>query len=419
MPSDTAWRADDEPDPRLRPAWEDTPDETDADLGRGRHRPASARADQAGAWPAEADLRALLAPLSLATDALARLDARAAAADDAVRQGLIARMAYAEAAGWLAHSHAWVHPLDLSLRELGLTASTALAAVGRGHRSLPQTFAGTADLRAWADPPFDTLADGDRAVAEALALARMLRRLAGQSSATGFASATAAQASLQALGAGRLDGAAFAAWWDSVAPQPQARRRTGVRAEEGATPPLPSLLTAAHAAQSFMESTIAETPTPAQALLLAAGLLARAGAVRTVVLPVWTAYPAAGFGERDALPTLRSDAADRLVSRGRPVTWPLAFLHLVAESARAGLRALDRLEEAGEQGRGLAAASDRRSRLADAIDALLRAPALTPKALAAKLKVAPQTGTALLRELQAKGLAREVTGRGSFRAFAI
>jgi hypothetical protein len=29
------------------------------------------------------------------------------------------------------------------------------------------------------------------------------------------------------------------------------------------------------------------------------------------------------------------------------------------------------------------------------------------------------TGTALLRELAAKGLVREVTGRGSFRAFAI
>jgi DNA-binding MarR family transcriptional regulator len=30
-------------------------------------------------------------------------------------------------------------------------------------------------------------------------------------------------------------------------------------------------------------------------------------------------------------------------------------------------------------------------------------PALTPKALAARLKVAPQTGTALLRELQGRG----------------
>ena len=43
------------------------------------------------------------------------------------------------------------------------------------------------------------------------------------------------------------------------------------------------------------------------------------------------------------------------------------------------------------------ASGDKRSRLPDALDALLRMPALIPKALAARLKVAPQTGTALLR----------------------
>jgi ribosomal protein S25 len=71
------------------------------------------------------------------------------------------------------------------------------------------------------------------------------------------------------------------------------------------------------------------------------------------------------------------------------------------------------------QGRGVVVGSDKRSRLPDALDALLRVPALTPKALAARLKVAPQTGTALLRALQGRGVVREVTGRGSFRAFAI
>jgi hypothetical protein len=43
-----------------------------------------------------------------------------------------------------------------------------------------------------------------------------------------------------------------------------------------------------------------------------------------------------------------------------------------------GLRELDRLEAAAEQGRGLVAGGDRRSRLPDALDALLRVPALTP-----------------------------------------
>jgi hypothetical protein len=187
----------------------------------------------------------------------------------------------------------------------------------------------------------------------------------------------------------------------------------------GGDPPLPPLLHAAHAAQSWMEAGITEPPAPAHALFAATGLFARAGVTRAVFLPVWAAYPAAGFGDRDHLPTLRSDAADRLVGRDRPVTWPLVFLHLVAESARAGLRELDRLAAAAEQGRGLAADLDKRSRLPDALEALVRAPVLTPKALAGELGIAPQTGTALLRELQAKGVVREVTGRGSFRAFAV
>jgi hypothetical protein len=188
---------------------------------------------------------------------------------------------------------------------------------------------------------------------------------------------------------------------------------------EGDDPPLPPLLHAAHAAQSWMAAGITEPPAPAHALFAATGLVARAGVARAVFLPVWAAYPAAGFGERDALPGLRSDAADRVAGWGRPVTWPFAFLHLVAEGARAGLRELDRLEAAAEAGRALAADRDTRSRLPDAIAALVRTPVLTPKALAVRLRVAPQTATALLRELQDKGVVREVTGRGSFRAFAV
>ena len=120
-----------------------------------------------------------------------------------------------------------------------------------------------------------------------------------------------------------------------------------------------------------------------------------------------TAYPAMGFGDRAALPTLRSDAADRLVGWDVPVTWPLAFLHLVAESSRMGLRELDRLEVTAEKGRALIARADQRSRLPDAIESLLRHPALTPNALVAELRIARQTATALLRELQAKSLVRE------------
>ena len=132
----------------LRPAWEDTPDETDADrrgTARGR-RPAATTAASPDAWLPGTELPRLLGPLCAATDALARLDARAAAAADAVRDGLIARMAFAEAAGWLAHAHAWVHPLDLSLRALGPHRQHR-ARRGRAPvtAALPQTFAGPAE----------------------------------------------------------------------------------------------------------------------------------------------------------------------------------------------------------------------------------------------------------------------------------
>ena len=185
-----------------------------------------------------------------------------------------------------------------------------------------------------------------------------------------------------------------------------------------------------------MESGIADRPTSLPAVLAGVCLLARTGPARAVFVPVWAAYPAVAVGDRDALPALRSDVADRLVgwggggqgsagvsrwnaAGGRAVPWPVTFLHLVAEGARSGLRDLDRLVAAAEQGRGLTAQADRRSRLSDALDAALRTPALTPKALAGKLRVAPQTATALLHALQTAGLLREVTGRRSFRAFAV
>ena len=142
---------------------------------------------------------------------------------------------------------------------------------------------------------------------------------------------------------------------------------------------MPPLLAVARAAQDWMEAGLTERPDPLHALLAAIGRHANQGPAHTIFLPVWAAYPAVGFSARDALPGLRSDAADRVAGRGRPITWPLACLHLVAESARMALRELDRLEAAAEQGRGVVAGGDKRSRLPDALDALLRMTALTPR----------------------------------------
>jgi hypothetical protein len=414
MADDTPFDDEDTANARLRPPWEDAPDETDADRPPRRRQPPPA-GDSDGR--AGGDLPVLLTALADASDALARLDARVATAGEVIRGGLLARLALTEAAGWLAHSHVWVHPLDLALRDAGLTAPAALAALGAGARALPHTIAQPAGRLGWEDPPLDTLPAADQGIADALALARLLHRLPGGGPHP-FGNAAATTATLTALGARHLDPGRLAAWWDAHAPAAPPRRRFGARHGEGRVP-RPPLLAGAVAAQAWMESGITDQADPGQALLAAFGRLVRHAPVRCVFVPVWSAYPAVGFGDRDALPTLRSDAADRLVGWGRTVTWPAVCLHLIAESARRGVHELDRLETVAKQGRGSLAGTDRRSRLPDALDALLRAPVLTPKALAARLSIAPQTATALLRMLQAEGVAREVTGRGSFRAFAV
>src|SRR3954470_7246137 len=98
MPSDDVFG--ELPDPFFRPSWEDAPEETE----RPHHRWAAPSDD----LPA-GEAAALLTPLALAQDALARLDARAEATPAPLRDGLIARLAFREAAGCLAAEPACVH----------------------------------------------------------------------------------------------------------------------------------------------------------------------------------------------------------------------------------------------------------------------------------------------------------------------
>src|SRR5580658_6623442 len=70
----------------------------------------------------------LLLPLSRAQNSVARLEAAVAAASDAVAEGIRARIAYAEAAGWLAHVSTWIHPNELALRDSGLRGAYMPAA---------------------------------------------------------------------------------------------------------------------------------------------------------------------------------------------------------------------------------------------------------------------------------------------------
>ena len=375
----------------FRAPWEDLDDDTPLPAWR----PVRSTAD-GPAWLGA--LGSLLGPLCAAQDALARLDAAAALAPEPVRAGLIARLALREAAGWLAHEVCWVHPLDLALRDANLTGAPELAALaGGGARALPHTYAaGPAWDRTVQDP--DQLPGADQAVGQALVLVRLWRRLASARTWRPLATIASAAAVLDPLGRGPLDLERLAAWHAAFA---------GAAATD-----LPPLLRAALAAEYWMDSGIGDPPSASQAVFAVSVLLSRRLGLQAVALPVWGASPALAFGELGGLPRLR-----RPGPAGAPA-WPLAFLTLVAEAARAGTRELVRLRDAAAAGAELMVKVDPRSRLPDAVDAVLRAPVLTSMRLARQLAVAPQTATSLLRTLAAAGVVREVTGRKSFRAFA-
>src|ERR1700758_745194 len=117
----------------FRPVWETDDEATLEPPGPPRPRKPAAKPDYD---------HPLLTPLAQAQDAVARLEAKTETASDAVAEGLRARMAYLEAAGWLRHAHVGIHPRDLALRDNGLTGSYAAAAFAdRLEREIPATAA--------------------------------------------------------------------------------------------------------------------------------------------------------------------------------------------------------------------------------------------------------------------------------------
>jgi hypothetical protein len=344
--------------------------------------------------------------LCAAEDALSRLDAAALAAPDAVREGLAARLAFREAAGWLAHADAWVHPLDLALRDLGLTGSyLAAASAGRTRRELPITMR-SSDTRGWdpADP--DSLPE-DVLVATALALARALRRLATTSTWTPLGSLEAAQKAFGPLGLGGLDPAHFTPWragWKA-----QMETRPALLAALGAAGWWPRAETGEAERPRWSSSSAGNGAEEAlRASFAAAAVVTASRRLRAIPLPCWASVPSLPASRWRDRPGWGTDPA---------VITPT--LRLITEAARAGAMELDRLLSAAEAGARLAAGVDPRSRLPAAVDAALRVPALTPTALARRLKVVPQTATDLCRQLAVGKVVREATGRKSFRAFVI
>ena len=360
-----------------RPVWEDEADEAREDLLRRAlvHRGRGRETEQA-----------LLAPLATAVEAVARLDARAGCASDRVAEGLRRRLALREAAGWLAHQGAWIHPTDLALREAGLTGSyTAAAIAGRLRSALPTT----SDT----GPP-DLVAD-DLAVSCALQLGRLWLRLAERRTWAPLASPEALRQTLGQLGQYGQPEEALTAFLGRFAAKPGA--------ESQAVPPL---LRAGQAAQAWTLEYAGAGEGRADrlstsGLFLAACLWRRSTTAAAIALPVWSATPA-------RLHALASKAG---------ATWMPDFLDCVTDAAQRAGQELSRLQAAEDRIGRLTQTA--RSHLPGAADLALRLPVLTARTLAEKLQITPQAALGLIRQLAAAGLLREATGRQAWRAFVI
>ena len=116
----------------------------------------------------------LLRLLATAQDAVSRLDALASTAPASVRAGLVVRMGWREAAGWLSSVTAWAHPLDLALRAAGVLGSFAGAGKGFPGRAMPHTYAALA-TEPWQSMDAVQLLEAEEAVSTAIARASYLR----------------------------------------------------------------------------------------------------------------------------------------------------------------------------------------------------------------------------------------------------
>ncbi len=338
----------------------------------------------------DADACTLLAPLAGASAALARLDARLEGADPSVAEGLRARLALREAAGWLAHQHgAWVHPTDLGLRAASMTSSLTVAAMsGRLRAVLPTTMG---------DGPSPAALAEDLAISQALQVGQLWRRLAEHRGWTPLGDAASLHLLLAQLGCTEPSEDAVADWL---------RQFAGRADVSGAAPP--ALLLAAQAAQAWPGHEPGHEPGQGRgdrlgtaALFLAACTWRRACGTATLALPVWSATP----GHLDALGLAAGPA------------WLAGFLDAVTDAAHRAGQELSRLQAAAGRAGGLHRTA--RSQLPAAAALALRTPVLTARGLADRLRVSPQAALALLKQLVAAGVLREATGRASWRAFVV
>jgi len=315
------------------------------------------------------DSRALLLPLARAQGGLARLEATAAAASDAVREGLRARLAFREAAGWLAHQGHWIHPIDLALRDAGLTGSYAAARLGQ---RLPSVLPATTQA---AEAAADEVPE-DQDIALALTVARLWRRLGEQRTWRPLENLEA----LAPLGEG----------------DPPAVLAERLRL---LWPPddLPPLIVAGTIARDWHDGGRRDRLSLA-GIFLAACVWRAQGEEG---LPLWSA------------PVQRLHRLALQPRRG----WLALFLGAVAEAAQQAGQELARLQRAEALAAGLVRTA--RSRLAEAAALALRRPVITARLLATGLGVSHRAAFGLVGQLEAAGMIREATGRAAWRAFVV
>lgn len=296
-----------------------------------------------------------VAALSAAEDALSRLDQAALLASDTVRAGLTARLAAREASAWLGAQGCWIHPRDLALHEAGLVSSIAAAVSGGRARDALPATLAGRREAEVRNLAVEDVAD-DALIVEALSFLRILRRLPG------------ARDPLEMV----LQG--------SASPMPHQDRPALLQAHD--------LACHCHPATS-----------PA-ASLLAAAWLGRAR-MRATFAPIWTGLQ----GLRHA-------------------RWPLSgeltiWCRALTEGGRAGLQELALLQLADARGQHLLKKCDRRSRLGDVLAEMVRQPVVTSVGIARQLRMTQQAASRLLQVLAEAGLATEVTGRTTWRVYAV
>jgi hypothetical protein len=160
------------------------------------------------------------------------------------------------------------------------------------------------------------------------------------------------------------------------------------------------LIRAGRAARDWMHLAGVRDRNP-EALFVAACLWCEKGARRPIPLPFWSA----------------PENHHHRLELHFGLEWMADFLECVRAAAIVGLQELQRLRDSEEK--GLVLRGTARSRLPDALDALLRAPIVTAASLGQTLHVTPRAAFGLLQQLLAAGLVREATGRASWRAFSL